>query len=275
MLTLTPGAPLILPSKLTSLELRLSGQHTAATVDGVLTTLAALGSLRQLVFRVNSAVGVDFSVLAASSSLRDLTLQDRHANWRLELSDEQVKQIRTSLGHLQRISLADMTSDELTRFLEPPVTARWQDIGHVLASLLPCCGLTDLYLHCAINTAQLGTLLAKLTQLKKLTFLGQLESLQCFSSCPIMHTLEELTLHGRFPLSELVHLYTLRRLHSLTFRQAFESLDSATFASLSPPTPAFPLLTLFLQSWGRPYQTPVELERKGLSFEWMQKRLTQ
>ena len=48
------------------------------------------------------------------------------------LSYSNVEQIRSSLGHLQRIFIG-FDSDELERFLKLPVTGRWQDIGRVNA----------------------------------------------------------------------------------------------------------------------------------------------
>ena len=135
-LTLTPNESLILPSKLASAQLKLDGKHTAASINGVLTALAALPSLSHLRLCISAFVrevsDVDLSLLGACLSLSALTVENLRGS-APKLSDAQVKQIRSSFGHLQRISVGWMDSGLLARFLQPPVTLRWQDIGFVEA----------------------------------------------------------------------------------------------------------------------------------------------
>ena len=134
VLKLTPDEPFVLPPKLQSLHLQLGGRD-ADTINGVLKSLAALPSLLCLhlefsIFFDESAV--DLSILGACPSLVDLQLEDFEGDPPV-LSDAQAKQIRSSLGHLQRFSVRQMESDDLARFLQPPVTVRWRDIGQVFA----------------------------------------------------------------------------------------------------------------------------------------------
>ena len=133
---LTPNKPLILPVKLTSLDLILHGEHTDAAINGLLTALTALPSLSVLclylsVFKRENAV--ELSLLATSRSLTDFTLRTVDGS-HLKLSDTQLDQLRLSLGHLQRVDLERMKTDVLERLLQPPVTAQWQDIGLVWAN---------------------------------------------------------------------------------------------------------------------------------------------
>ena len=89
---------------------------------------------------------MELSLLAACPSLTDLEI-DGSAH-----TDAQVEQIRGTLGHLKRFSVGEMETVDLARFLQPPVTARWQDIGIVMADartgelLLRLPSLTKLYL---------------------------------------------------------------------------------------------------------------------------------
>lgn len=149
----------------------------------------------------------------------------------------------------------------------------------LLNSLLPCTGITELYLECRFNYAQLASLFAKLTSLVKLTIVGDLDSLQCFASGPITQTLEDLTLENLdLSPSELPHLYALNRLRVLFLDFCFSSglrLDDATLDSLSPPTALLPALTRLIHRWENPDGNDDYLERKGSSFEWTQTRLTQ
>ena len=132
--------PLVLPAKLQSLHLQLGSaypnteiEYTDAEINGMLMTVAALPSLSHLHLRLSALddTCVELWLLAACSSLSDLTIEAIDGN-PPDLSDAQVEQIRSSLGQLQRLSLGQwVTSDELARYLKPPVTARWQDIGSV------------------------------------------------------------------------------------------------------------------------------------------------
>ena len=327
-LRLTPDEPLILPVKLTNLDLILDGEHTDATINGMLTVVAALPSLSVLclyLFSFRHGNNVELSLLAASRSLTDLTLANLDGDQPI-LSDSQVEQIRSSLGHLHRVHAARET-DEIARLLKPPVTARWRDIGHVMAdartggllrtlptltsvdlwycqpashvdflpqlpflthlklfcyeysgeedwffhtpgepqtwsvpadalldSLVLCTGLTHLDLTCGFTPAHWTALLAKLTQLKKLSICrGEyMETLlRCFSSGPITESLESLCIQAVIlPPSELVHLSALRRLHSLSLEHCFSArLDDGTIASFTPPTPLLPSLTAFSHQW--------------------------
>ena len=135
-LRFTSVAPLIWPAKLQSLHLKLDRIYTDTQINGVLMTLAALPLLSRLHLsflafeHVNS---IDLSVLAACPSLSDLALGTFNGG-SPKLTDAQVHHVRVSFGHLHRFSLGWCTfSDDLTRLLEPPVTARWRDIGHVYA----------------------------------------------------------------------------------------------------------------------------------------------
>ena len=130
-LSLTPHEPLILPAKLTSLHLQVDDQSTDATINNVLMTLAAhssLSSLRLWLSAYEPHPAVEFNILAASRSLTNLKIDV------CEVPDVQIDQIRLSLGHLSHFSIgARMGSNLLARLLQPPVTARWQDIDHVYA----------------------------------------------------------------------------------------------------------------------------------------------
>ena len=134
-LTLTPNEPLILPPKLQSLQLQHHGWCSDAAANGMLTALAALplSHLRLLLEDFERETAIDLSILAACRSLNHLELNTRHGG-PLLLSDTQVDQIRSSLGHMRHFSLGPcVNSDELARFLKPPVTVHWQDIGFVIA----------------------------------------------------------------------------------------------------------------------------------------------
>lgn len=148
----------------------------------------------------------------------------------------------------------------------------------MLRSLLPCTGITELDLDCVFSSAQVSTLLATFTKLRKLTLRGALHSLQCFSSGPVTQTLEELNLSMRdtMPLSELPHLFALKCLRSLRLWRCFTSpLDAATIAGFSPPCSSLPLLTQLDACWPNSPSQWTIVKRKGPSFEWMQKRLLQ
>ena len=75
------------------------------------------------------------------------------------LSDTQVEQVRSSLGHLHRFSVGEMEPDMLARLLRPPVTARWRDIGRVVPDvrtgemLLRLQSLTKLDLRYGVSAA--------------------------------------------------------------------------------------------------------------------------
>ena len=135
MLTLTPDELLILPAKLTSLQLRIRDGPTHAEINGVLSTLAALPSLSRLHLShcaFENENGVDFRILSACPSLTQLELESFNG-CSPYFSNAQVDQIRSSLGHLQRFSVCYMSSNDLARFLQPPVAVRWRDIGQVQA----------------------------------------------------------------------------------------------------------------------------------------------
>ena len=346
-LTLTPNEPLILPAKLRSMQLQIDQHYPAASLNGVLAALAALPSLSELTLRLSAFVaanariaedagesGVDLSILAACPSLTTLVLETGGSI--LYLRDAQVEQIRSSLGHLHRIELRRMPRDMLARLLQPPVTARWQDIGRisadahtgdlllrlnsltkldlfntgdaahadflpqlphltafnlqsykyvggvqhawyvpanaVLASLMRCTSIIELFLCCGFNSAHWSALFAKLA-LKKLTIRrGEIDTLQCFATGPITESLEELTLEQiNLPSSEVPHLYALRRLRTLHLNYCFSPrLDGATIDRLSPPTSLLPALTELWEHRAEGY-----VERHGPSFEGLQQRRVQ
>ena len=137
-LVITSMASLILPAKLQSLHLTLDVNFTGAVVDAVvLTALVALPSLSCLSLTLAAFVRqspIDLSILSACPSLTDLTLGTKNGGPPM-LTNAQVKQIRLFLGHLRRFNVGWMNADDLARFLQPPVTARWQDIGHVYADV--------------------------------------------------------------------------------------------------------------------------------------------
>ena len=339
-LTLTPNEPLILPSTLTSLTLQMDRNHTNPAINDVLTALAALPSLSCLHLKLSAfqqESDVKLGLLAACPSLTDLTLQSEHSGW-VVLTDMQVDQLRISLGHLHRINVGPLMPVRLAQLLQPPVTARWRDIGQVsvdahtgdlllrlpsltnphlfimqaapvaflpqlprlavlhldcrdyatavgawhipaddvLASLAQCSCLTELSLGCGFNSAHWSALFAKLP-LRKLTILrGTLETLQCFAVGPIAQALEELSIEGAsLPLSELPHLYALRRLRTLALDCCFVSrLDDATLVDLTPPTAHFPSLVKLFHQWRTEDGRWDKIQRQGSSFEWMQQRRT-
>ena len=135
-LTVTPNEPLILPAKLQSLRLQLGSEYTDAAINGALTALAALPLLSRLSLRIaaldRESAAIELNRLAACSSLTDLKL-DGVRGGPPKLSGAHWDQIRSSLGHLQSIDVGTMTAEKLARFLRPPVTARWRDIGFVYA----------------------------------------------------------------------------------------------------------------------------------------------
>ena len=146
----------------------------------------------------------------------------------------------------------------------------------VLASLVLCTHITELYLTCGLNSAQLSALFANL-KLKKLEIRrGEAEALRCFASGPITQSLEDLSLeHIVLSPSDLSHLYALRRLRSLRLHACLPSrLDEGMHLRLCPPTALLPALTRWYHSWKI---AGVELvqDRQGPSFEWMQTRRTQ
>ena len=316
-------------------------------MDGLLSALASLRSLSCLCLRLKAfdeydstmETSMDLSILAASKSLKDLELES-HQGYGTTLSHAHRDQIRLSLGHLQRFAVVRPDSDELARFLQPPVTAQWQDIGSVYAdertgelllrlptltklellyarvtahvnflpqltrltsldfecysatrgceqpwsvptdalfvSLVLCTGITELRLCCGFESAQWPALFAKLT-IKKLTIhRSEMVTLQCFETGPITQSLKELVIHDcSFPLSEVSHLYALRRLRTLRLNECFLwRLAASTIDSLSPPTPILPALTTLFHRGPGEHQSD-SIERSGPSFEWMQQRLTQ
>ena len=116
-----------------SLHLQLDINHTDAAVNRVLTTLAELPSLSQLqlgLAALRLPNSVELGLLADCRSLTDVELQAGFAA--VQLSDTQIDQIRSSLGYLRRFSVRLQTPDDIARLLQPPVTARWQDIGFVI-----------------------------------------------------------------------------------------------------------------------------------------------
>ena len=144
-LTLTPNKPLIMPGKLTSMELRLPGEYTDTQINSVLTTVAALPSLSHLALWIADFIhttSVELRHLAACPSLTDLTLKGMHGTLPT-LSNTQVEQIRSSLGHLRRF--ADgilMPSWALARFLRVPHT-------HCDGRRSPACGWMRKRRHCS------------------------------------------------------------------------------------------------------------------------------
>ena len=142
----------------------------------------------------------------------------------------------------------------------------------LLASLVRCTCITELELNCGFTSAHWSALFAKLA-LKTLTIRrGEIDTLRCFASGPITQSLQELTSRDVFvlPPSELPHLYSLRRLRILRLLNCFSPrLSDATIASLSPPTRLLPSLTSLSES-----HVLDKVERRGLSWEWLQERLT-
>ena len=178
-LTLTPDGPLVLPAKLKALDLQLNVAYTDAAINGMLKTLAALPYLSRLclklaVFAEESTV--DLELLGACPSLTDLSLQTFYGS-PPNLSDKQMDQIRSSLGHLRRFFIVRWKhSEELERLLVPTVNARWQDIGPVRVDertgelLVKLQTLTTLHLSYTMRAAHVDFL----SQLPRLTALSLL-----------------------------------------------------------------------------------------------------
>ena len=106
-LDLAPNEPLVLPAKLTSLNLQIGGEYTDAEINGVLTTVAALPSLSRLSLKLSAffdECDIELSRLAACRSLTDLTLRTSNGGAPV-LTNAQVDEIRSSLGHLHRFTL--------------------------------------------------------------------------------------------------------------------------------------------------------------------------
>ena len=176
-LTLTPCAPLVLPAKFLTLTLQLNDEYAEAVINGVLTALAAFPSLSHLQLELvafERRSSVDLSLLAACRSLADLTLVTTIEDLPPKFCGAQVNQIRSCLGHLQRFSVEGMETDDLKRFLQPPVTARWSDIGEVhsdartgeLLPRLPTLDKLDLFYH---GDAERADFLPQLPLLTSLT----------------------------------------------------------------------------------------------------------
>ena len=165
-ITLTPNEPLILPAGLASLHLQLDATHTDAVINAMLATLAALPSLSTLGLWLSAferASSINLALLSACPTLTVLTLETFHGG-PPKLSGLQVDQIRSSLGHLHCLSICSFETDDLTRFLQPPITARWRDIGSVAAGaatgdlLLRLQTLTKLNLHYVQDAANVDFL---------------------------------------------------------------------------------------------------------------------
>ena len=80
-LTLKAKKPLILPAKLTSLQLQIDDEYADTAINRVLTTLAALPSLTCLRLQLSASEAechVELGVLAACRSLTDLTLERKY-----------------------------------------------------------------------------------------------------------------------------------------------------------------------------------------------------
>ena len=117
--TLTPNEPLVLPAHLVSLKLALDGEYTDATINGVLTVIAALPSLAQLCLLLAAFAddnSVQLNLLAACPSLTGLELASSHYHTP-KFTETQVEQIRSSLGHLHHLSVGLMDSSLLARLL--------------------------------------------------------------------------------------------------------------------------------------------------------------
>ena len=227
-LTLTSDEPLVLPSKLKTLHLQLDGGYSDSEINGVLTALAALPSLSRLCIVLSQSSDVDLSLLAACPSLIDLTIGTLNGS-APKFSVAQVKQIRSSLGHLHRFSIVWMDSNMLTRLLQPPVTVSWRDIGQVYADertgelLLRLPALTKLELSYFQDTAHVDFLL----QLPQLTALD----LVCYrwgrggwfvpadallASLQLCSELTELSLHCGFNSAQWSALFDKLRIKKLT-----------------------------------------------------------
>ena len=145
--SILPKDLVVLPAKLSSLHLRLGGEYTDEEINDVLTAVAALPSLSRFGFQSSafdpyerdSESAVDFSLLGACSTLSDLALETTNDDpfgigEPFPLTDTQVEQIRSSLGHLHRFDVGPMSSADLARFLRPPTSVRWQHIGEVIGT---------------------------------------------------------------------------------------------------------------------------------------------
>ena len=150
---------------------------------------------------------------------------------------------------------------------------KWADGGWsipadaVFSTLSLCTCIIELDLGCGFNSAHWSALFAKLA-LKKLTIRrGAIETLQCFASGPITHSLEELIIGGQtldLPPSELSHLYALRRLRTLQLQSCFSSrLEDAMLDRIFPPTPLFPALTELIHMWETAQGERESRERQG------------
>ena len=219
-ITLMPNQPLIFPAKLTSLILQMDDAHTDASIIRVLATLAALPSLSRLGLQLSASEeknSVKLSLLGACRSLTDLTVQTFYGG-RPTHTCNQLDQIRSSLGHLHRFGVGGLTADELARLLHPPVTACWQDIGHV-----------DAWVERPQAADRIGDLVLTLPTLTKvhISYPGDPPNVHFLAQLPQLTALN-LNMYGSsIPADELVASLDV----SLTCR--FQSADwSALFAQL-------------------------------------------
>ena len=227
LLKLTANKPLIWPAKLTSLELQLDRysartiEYTDAAINGMLTTLTALPSLSRL--------HLGLAVFADELSI-DLSL------------------------------LSACPSEVLPRLLQPPVTARWQDLGRVLGDahtgelLLTLPTLTKLELALFEDTSRLDFL----SQLPHLTALD----LICYKSDlnigPVWHIpadallaslllctgLKELSLACGFNSAHHSALFDQLTLRKLTVRRGVAELQTLQCFAAGPITQSLEELSL-------------------------------
>ena len=269
-LSLALAEPLSLPAKLQTLNLKLGREYTATSINGILTTLAALPLLSRIHLGLAALSGkssVDLSLLAACPSLSDLTLAafDRCPPC---LTHTQADYIRSSLGHLRRLYIGRMEFDVigqmqakvLARLLQPPVTAQWRDLGRVpgdahtgeLLVRLPT--LTKLELALVEDTSRLDYL----SQLPHLVTLD----LDCYkfgvpsrsawyipadallASLVQCNALTDLSLHCRFNSAHFSALFAELPLKKLTIRRGGAELQTLRCFAEGPITHSLEELVL-------------------------------
>ena len=262
-LTLTPTEPLFWPAKLTSLNLALEGDRSAASVNRVLTTLSALPLLSRLCLHLvvfDATNSVELRLLAACPSLSDLKLES--SSRRLPcLTGLQLEQIRVSLGHLQRLHIGSMSTNNLAVLLQPPVTARWQDIGSVWADqragelLVTLQSLTKLDVSYTEHTAHVDFLaqLPSLTALRLAGYNYANNSACCIPAGAVVSSLvrcssiTELSLRCGLSSAHWSALFAkLTKLKKLTIHGGLETLRCFTSGPITLPLEELSMIGLNL-----------------------------